>query len=91
MDRNDVMRGGGHPIAVGPAGDVVPDGPPGGVLHRDPFSLSPLAQRRLLFVGEPQGHGHGLEWYHLDTTNHTFDGEGPVVAVLSVLGSAPGE
>lgn len=54
---DQVGRGRDTGPVFGP-GDVVPDRPARGVLHRDPLDSSALAERRLLVVGETECHGH---------------------------------
>lgn len=40
--------------------DVVPDSPPGSLLHGDPLSRGAFLQRRVLVFGQAKGHGHGM-------------------------------
>ncbi len=58
MHGTDEVGGGGDPLLMRPTGDVLTDGPAGRFLHRDALRLGLVAQRRLLVVGEAQGHGH---------------------------------
>jgi len=52
-----------HPIPVLAPGDVVADGSPGRVLHRDALPLRPLPERGLLVLGQSKSHsriGYGV-------------------------------
>ena len=49
---------GADAVAVLPAGDEFSDCSAGGVLHRDSFGFSALAEGCLLAVGEAKCHGH---------------------------------
>lgn len=47
-----------HPIPMLAPGDVVADGSPSRVLHRDALPLGPLPERRLLVLGQSKSHSH---------------------------------
>jgi hypothetical protein len=58
MGVEDGMSRCAHPRAMGTSGDVLTNGTPRRVLHGDALGLGALPQSALLFVGEPQSHGH---------------------------------
>ncbi len=47
-----------HPISMLAPGDVVADGSPSRILHRDALPLGPLPKRGLLVLGQPKSHSH---------------------------------
>lgn len=57
---------GADALAVLSASDELADGPAGGFLHGDAFSVGAFAECQLLAVGEAKGHSHS-EWYQFDT------------------------